>query len=217
MTRLRLVLVLLVSTGVAAWPSESRAAAQQPAAPAAAAAVDEVEHEALRQLKALYERAIRDNDIGVLGPYFSNDLYGVMLTGRVVKNIDELKRYWTDIRTLIGEGGTYTTTLKPERSVILGDVALARGSSDDVVVTSEKQEFRFSSYWTAVLRKQDGQWKVVQVQGTIDPIDNPFVREFNRRYTRRVIPVSVLGGVVLGLGAAWLLRRRGRRSDRTTA
>lgn len=213
MTRLRLVLVLLVSTGVAAWPSESRAA-QQPAAPAATAAVDEVEHEALRQLKALYERAIRDNDIGALEPYFSNDLYGVMLTGRVVKNVDELKRYWTDIRTLIGEGGTYTTTLKPERSVILGDVALARGSSDDVVVTSEKQEFRFGSYWTAVLRKQDGQWKVVQVQGTIDPIDNPFVREFNRRYARRVIPVSVLGGVVLGLAAAWLLRRRGRSSSK---
>jgi len=130
----------------------------------------------------------------------------------VVKNVDELQRFWADIHQLIGEGGTYTTTLKPERSVILGDVALARGSSDDVVVTSEKREYRFSSFWTAVLHKQAGQWKVVQLQGTIDPIDNPFVHEFNRRYMRAAIPLSVLGGVVLGLAAAWLLRKRARTS-----
>ena len=212
MTIVRLALVLLLGFGVATWPATLHAAAQQAAAPAPSPAADEAEHEALRQLKTLFERAIHDNNISVLGPYFSPDLYGVMLTGRVVKNVDELQRFWADIHELIGEGGTYTTTLKPERSVILGDVALARGSSDDVVVTSEKQEYRFSSFWTAVLHKQAGQWKVVQLQGTIDPIDNAFVHEFNRRYMRAVIPLSVLGGVVLGLAAAWLLRRRARTS-----
>jgi ketosteroid isomerase-like protein len=212
MTIGRLALVLLVGIGVATGPAALHAAAQQPAAAAPSPAADEAEHEALRQLKTLFERAIHDNDISVLGPYFSSDLYGVMLTGRVVKNVEELQRFWADIHELIGEGGTYSTTLKPERSVILGDVALARGSSDDVVVTSEKQEFRFSSFWTAVLHKQAGQWKVVQLQGTIDPIENPFVHEFNRRYLRTVIPLSVLGGVVLGLAAAWLLRRRARTS-----
>jgi ketosteroid isomerase-like protein len=212
MTVGRLALVFLVGLGVTGSPAEFRAAAQQPAVAAPSPAADEVEHEALRQLKTLFEGAVRDNNIGALGPYFSPDLYGVMLTGRVVKNIDELQRFWTDIHELIGEGGTYTTTLKPERSVILGDVALARGSSDDVVVTSEKQEYRFSSFWTAVLHKQAGQWKVVQLQGTIDPIDNPFVHEFNRRSMRVVIPQSVVGGVVLGLAAAWLLRKRARTS-----
>ena len=209
MTIRRLALVLLVIAWVGAWPSDSRAAAQQTGAPAVAPAADEAEHEALRQLKALYERAIRDNQVGALGPYFSDELYGVMLTGRVVKNVNELRQYWADIRKLIGEGGTYTTTLTPERSVIIGDVALARGSSDDVVVTSDKQEFHFNSYWTAVLRKQDRQWKLVQVQGTIDPIDNPFVREFNRRYTRMVMALSALGGFGIGLVVARLLRKRG--------
>jgi len=212
MTIGRLALVLLVGIGVTTERPALHAVAQQPAAAAPSPADDEAEHEALRQLKTVFERAIHDNNISGLGPYVSTDLYGVMLTGRVVKNVEELQRFWADIHELIGEGGTYTTTLKPERSVILGDVALARGSSDDVVVTSEKQEFRFSSFWTAVLHKQAGQWKVVQLQGTIDPIDNPFVHEFNRRYLRAVIPLSVLGGVVLGLAAAWLLRRRARAS-----
>jgi ketosteroid isomerase-like protein len=203
MTTGRLALVVLL--GALASPLESAAQAPEAAAPAAA---DEAEHEALRQLKAAYERAISENNIDTLAPYFSDQFHGVMLTGRVVQSFDEVKRFWADMRELIGEGGSYTTTLNPERSVISGDMALARGSSSDVVVTSEKEEFRFTSYWTAVLQKQAGQWKLVQVQGTIDPIDNPFVREFNRRENRVVIPLSAIGGVVLGLIVAWVIRRR---------
>jgi ketosteroid isomerase-like protein len=204
MTSGRLALALLLA--ILASPVASAAQAPDTAAPPAAA--DEADHEALRQLKAAYERAISENNIDTLAPYFSDQFHGVMLTGRVVQNFDELKRFWADMRALIGEGGSYTTTLNPERSVISGDMALARGSSRDVVVTSEKAEFRFTSYWTAVLHKQAGQWKLVQVQGTIDPIDNPFVREFNRRENRVVIPLSAVGGLVLGLLAGWLIRRR---------
>ena len=204
MTIVRLAPVVLL----AALALPVQAAAQAPDTAAVTAVSDESEHEALRQLKGIYERAISENNIDALAPYFSDQFHGVMLTGRVVTNFDELKRFWADMRELIGEGGSYTTTLNPERSVVNGDVALARGSSNDVVVTSEKNEFRFTSYWTAVLQKQAGQWKLVQVQGTIDPIDNPFVREFNRRENRIVIPLSAIGGLVLGLIAGWLIRRR---------
>ena len=204
MTIVRLAPVVLL----AALALPVQAAAQAPDTAAVTAVSDESEHEALRQLKGIYERAISGNNIDALAPYFSDQFHGVMLTGRVVTNFDELKRFWADMRELIGEGGSYTTTLNPERSVVNGDVALARGSSNDVVVTSEKNEFRFTSYWTAVLQKQAGQWKLVQVQGTIDPIDNPFVREFNRRENRIVIPLSAIGGLVLGLIAGWLIRRR---------
>jgi ketosteroid isomerase-like protein len=210
MTIARVGLVLLIGLGAGTVSFVPCAAAQQPVAPGAAG--DEAEHEALRQLKALYEAAIRDNKVEALGPYFSSDIHGVMVTGRVVTSVGELKQYWTDIHALIGEGGSYTTTLNPERSVIVGDVALARGSSDDVVVTSDKQEFRFTSFWTAVLQKQEGRWKLLQVQGTIDPVDNPFVREFRRRSLQLAIPISALGGLVIGLGVAWFMRKRAVRA-----
>src|SRR5262249_3696394 len=149
--------------------------AAQQTAPAPA---EEAEHNALRQLRAVYETAVRDGNIDALGPYLASDFHGVMVTGRVVKNLDDLKRYWHDIRSLIGEGGTYTTHVNPELSVLLGDVALARGTTDDVVVTDRRQEFRFTSNWTMTLRKENGGWKIRQVQASMDPVDNAFVREF---------------------------------------
>jgi ketosteroid isomerase-like protein len=199
---------IVLSMSEMAWaPLIAPAFAMQPA-PAVVNADDEVEHEALRQLRALYEQAIRDNRVEALAPFLHEDFHGVMVTGRNVNGLEELKGYWSDIHALMGDGGRYTTTLKPERSVLIGDIALARGSSDDVVVTGNGQEFRFTSLWSAVVQKEGGRWKVRQVQGTIDPVNNPFVREFTRRSLLVAIAVSAGAGILLGWGIAWFFRRR---------
>ncbi|HLG58688.1 MAG TPA: nuclear transport factor 2 family protein [Vicinamibacterales bacterium] len=202
----RVAVVLMMCVGIWILPVLSAARSQQ--APAAVSASEEAEHEALRQMRTLYEQAIRDNRVEALAPFLHNDFHGVMITGRAVSGLGELKQYWTDIHALMGEGGRYTTTLKPETSVLIGDVALARGTSDDVVVTSEGREFRFTSLWTAVLQKQDGRWQLRQAQGGIDPVDNPFVAEFTRRSLRIAIGVSAAVGILVGWGLAWVFRRR---------
>jgi ketosteroid isomerase-like protein len=202
----RVAVVLLICAG--AWGLPNLAAAQPQQAPAPATAGDEAEHEALRQIRSLYEQAIRDNHLDTLAPLLHSDFHGVMLTARPVSGLGELKQYWTDIHALMGEGGRYTTTLKPETSVLIGDIALARGSSDDVVVTSEGREFRFTSFWTAVLQKQDGRWQLRQAQGSIDPVNNPFVREFTRRSLQLAIGLSSAAGILVGWGLAWVFRRR---------
>ena len=129
--------------------------------------------------------------IDALAPHFHSDFHGVMVTGRAVNSFADVQQFWRDIRGLMGEGGTYTTTVNPERSVILGDVALARGTTDDVVKTSGGHEYRFSTLWTATLQKEGGNWKIRTLQGTMDPIGNPFVREFGKRLVVRIRRQSV--------------------------
>ena len=183
--------------------------AEQPA-PAAAQA-DAAEHEALRQIRAVYERAVQQGQPDLLAPHLSSEFHGVMVTGRAVRSLADLTAYWTDIRGLIGQGGSYTTTLNPEVSVILGDIAFARGTSDDVVVTGDGQEYRFSTFWTATLRKEDGVWKIRQAQGTMDPIANAFVRQFSRRAMFIVAGLAGAIGIVLGAVLMGLASRRRRR------
>jgi ketosteroid isomerase-like protein len=194
----------------------TRAAAQAPAAPPAAAPsmatarpeAGEAEREALRQLRSVYEAAIRDNRVEALAPLLHDDFHGVMVTGRAVTGLAGLQQYWTDIRALMGEGGKYTTTLKPEASVFVGDLALARGTSDDVVVTGGGEEFRFTTAWTAVLQKVNGQWKIRQAQASMDPVNNAFTRTFTRRMLRWTMPLAVLAGLVVGFVGAKVLGRR---------
>src|SRR5688572_24968996 len=167
---------------------------------------DEAAHAALRQIKAAYEEAIRSDDLSKIQPYVAANASGVMLTGEEVKGLDGLREYWAKIKKLMGPKGRYEVTLNPNRSELFGDLALAHGSTEDVVRTDVGKVYRFSSLWTAVCRKENGQWKVIRMQGTMDPLTNPFV---NTRVQLAKV-VYGAGGIALGLALGLVLRRKPR-------
>lgn len=155
---------------------------------------EEAEHEALRKLKAVYEEAINSNDLAKMLPHLGQNVSGVMLTGEEVKGFQDIQAYWDKIKRMMGEGGRYEVKLNPNRSELFGDIALAHGSTEDVVRANTGKTYRFGSHWTAVCRKENGQWKILRMQGTMDPIGNPFVNarvQFNR-------VIWGLGGLITG-------------------
>lgn len=164
---------------------------------------EEADHQALRELRALYERALNEDKLDLLAPHIGQPFYGVMITSKRVSNLEEMKAYWADMKRLMGSGGTYQVKVNPERSAILGDIAMARGTTSDVV-TSHGQTFRFGTSWTAVLHRQNGVWKIVQVQGTMDPVNNAFVAKFRRNAILLYGGGMALAALVLG----WLLGAR---------
>jgi ketosteroid isomerase-like protein len=182
----------------------------EPGAAAAAAeeAAEEADHEALRGLKALFEEAINENHIDRLGPYLDEGFSGVMVTDRLVTGLDEMEAYWSDMRELIGEGGSYRMEIEPERSLLFGDWALAKGTTQDTVVTGDGDEFHFSSHWTAVCRKSGGAWKILCVHGSMDPIGNEFVQTFRDRAVKLMGFGGLAAGLVVGLLVGVFLGRR---------
>jgi ketosteroid isomerase-like protein len=195
------------------WCSASAMAMPQPAPTPAPTADEQADRDALRRLKTAYEDAIRTNRIETLAEHFHADFHGVMATGRPVNSFADVQNFWHDLRRLIGEGGSYTTTVNPERSVILGDLALSRGTTIDVVRTGDGHEYGVTTFWTATLQRDGGAWKIRTLQGTIDPIGNPFVRDFAKRSVVRFASGAGVAGLLAGLllGAVWQRRRTRRR------
>jgi ketosteroid isomerase-like protein len=172
---------------------------------------DEADHQTLRQLRGLYERAVAEDNIELLVPHLDPQFTAVMLTGELVTGADGMRAYWKKIKDLMGPEGRYTVTVEPDLSTLLGDVALAKGTTSDVVLT-DRGDYRFKSQWTAVLRRVDGQWKVLRIQGSMDPVGNPFVK--------KALTTSAMwsGGGGLGIGSAaglvlgLLLGRRSKKA-----
>jgi ketosteroid isomerase-like protein len=170
---------------------------------------DEADHAALREYKALFEKAASDNQLDLLKPLLHEPFSVVTYTDREFTDFEAFKTRWQKTRDEIVGNGSYKVTLKPERSLIYGDMAIARGDSDNVLVTSAGNEYRFTSHWTAVFRKQDGQWKVVRVHSSLDPFGNPMVvGEVKRRMLQAAL-AAALGGLLIGGIVAYLMARRG--------
>lgn len=169
----------------------------------AALADEEADHQALRELRAIWERSINEDNLDLIAPHLGTPFHGVMMTSRPVSSLQEMKDYWAAMKKLMGSGGTYRTTVEPERSILLGDFALARGKTSDVVTTDEGRVYRFGTNWTAVLQRQNGAWKILQVQGSMDPVGNEFVRTFMRdallKYGSGIAIVALGIGIVIGM------------------
>ncbi len=170
------------------------------------AADDEADHAALRIIKDTYEQAIDSGDLTKLAPYVAENATGVMVTGEEVKGFSGLQDYWARIQKLIGAGGKYQVTVQPNRSDLFGDTAIGHGTTEDVVTTGSGKTYKFNSYWTALCRKQNGQWKVLRLQATMDPVSNPFVTA--QIHASRLIfgAGGLLSGILIMLGFT-LLRR----------
>jgi ketosteroid isomerase-like protein len=172
---------------------------------------DEADHAALRQYKTLFEKAASENQLDVLKPLLHEPFSIVTYTDREFTDFATFKERWQKTRDEIVGTGSYRVTLRPERSLIYGDMAVARGDSDSVLVTGRGNEYRFTSHWTAVFRKQDSQWKIVRVHSSLDPFGNPMVVGEVKRRLWQVGTGAAGAGLFLGAAAIWGWSRRGRR------
>jgi ketosteroid isomerase-like protein len=175
------------------WADKIEGAEKQPPTPASPAG-DEADHDALRALVPMYEQAANEGKPALLKPYLDPEFSGVMVTGEEVDSFASLEDYWAKIQKLMGSGGKYRVKVNvATRSILSGNLAVARGTTNDDVITSSGKEYHFEGRWTAVCRKQDGQWKVLRVHGSMDPIFNPFVGAAVRASS---ISTGAIAGVV---------------------
>ncbi|MCE9615522.1 MAG: nuclear transport factor 2 family protein [Lentisphaerae bacterium] len=169
---------------------------------------EEADHEALRRLRTVFEQAVRDNNLDLMAPYIDPEFSVVSFTDREFTSFDAYKTQWQITREQLLQGGTYTVTLLPVRSQILGNLAIAKGDSENVLVTGQGKRFTFGAHWTVVLRKTDGQWRVLRAHYSLDPFGNPMVRSGFRKVAMQIAGVSAAIGLILGAAGGYWLRRR---------
>ena len=166
---------------------------------ALAFADDEAEHAALRKIKAVYEEAVNSGNPAKIGPFLGKDATGVMVTGEPVQGLEGLQAYWKKIQDLIGPGGSYQVKVNVDKSDLYGDIAVSSGTTDDVVRLANSRELKFNSRWTTVCRKENGDWKLIRMQATMDPVENVFVS------TKLKLAKLTFGAGGIALGALLVL------------
>ena len=171
---------------------------------------DEADHQALRELKAVFEKGASQNRLDLLNPYVSEKFSAVTYTDREFTDFEAFKERWQKTREEIVGNGSYKVTLLPERSELYGDLAIARGDSENILINEAGKEFRFTSHWTAVCRKVDGQWKIFRAHSSLDPFGNPMLVNGVRQRMLLAGGAAAVGGLIVGGLVVFLaMRKRG--------
>lgn len=158
----------------------------------------EEDKQALRDLKAVYEKAIATKDLELIKPHLASDFTAVMITADEVKDYDGIKAYWKKVEDFIGKDGTYTVTIEPDETIFQGDIAIAKGIAKEHVVRKGKT-IGLVTKWTAIARKEEGKWKLVRIQATIDPVNNPIITALGKAKLWITGGVAAIAGLLTGL------------------
>lgn len=169
---------------------------------------DDAEWEKIRAMKPVYEQAVVTGKLEDLLPLLSKDFSVTTLTAESLKGFEQFKAYRDKIWTMMGQGGTYQTSIAYKPGYLFGDVAVADGTTQDKVVTSSGRTFDFSSQWTAVFTKEGGAWKIFKIHASMDPLSNDFIKMDLKR-SRLTYGLS---GLVLGIILAIIFCKRRSRA-----
>lgn len=167
---------------------------------------EEADRASLRTIKAAYEEAVNGRTPLKIAPYLDENVTGVMVTGDPITGLAGLEAYWKKIQDLIGEGGIYQVKVNTEKTDLFGDLAVSYGTTDEIVTLANGKEFKFNSLWNTVCRKENGEWKVIRMQATMDPVSNTFVTAKRSADKFTYAGLGLVAGIVLGM-ATNLLRR----------
>ncbi len=152
---------------------------------------------ALRNLKTIYEKAIASRDLAALKPHLAADFTAVMITADQVKGYDGILDYWKKVEDFLGKDGTYQVTIDPDDTIFDGNIAIAKGRANEHAVRHGKT-LDFVSQWTAIARKEGGEWKLVRIQASIDPVGNPIIKALQGYKEWFIGLAALIGGLIIG-------------------
>ena len=173
-----------------------------------ARADEETDRTALRQIRTNYVEAVNTGDLSKIKNDLSAAVTGVMVTGEPVAGFGGLENYWKQIQNLIGPGGTYHVAVNVDQTDLFGDVAVSHGTTAETVRLASGKELDFTAQWTAVCHKEEGIWKVVRIQATLNPVDNVFVALQLKKARLICGGLGLVAGLLLALAVRFLTGRR---------
>jgi ketosteroid isomerase-like protein len=172
----------------------------------------EADHQNLREMKALYESAISQNQLEKLVPLLDENFSFVTFTDSVFdlkkESFDKFKSDWDRTRNSMLEGGSYQVKLDPERSLVYGDFALAKGIAYHKITKGSGKSFEFPGQWTVFLRKTGEGWKIVRAHSSVSSFNNTLLQDYVKGQLLKTGLISALGGILLGGAIVYFFLRK---------
>ncbi len=150
----------------------------------------ETDHQALRDLKSNVIEAINNQDMAKLITYFSKDFVFTSVTQEALTSEKAVKDYYN--KMMKGDKALVNSiNVAAEADILtrfLGDNAgYCYGTADETyVLNKSNRTVTMKTRWTAVVIKEDNQWKIVAVHIGANVMDNPILEASSMSLWRKL-------------------------------
>lgn len=170
------------------------------------------DHDALRELLVKSSQALNtrnlDSMAGALYPGFTV----ITVDNQKLVGLDALKKYYSGL--FDGPNAVLakleTKPVADELTQFLDETTgVVYGASDDTYIFKDGDTRTMKSRWSAVVAKDGGAWKVVNVHFSVNLFDNPLL-DAAKTYTWKIAIIAGVAGLLVGALPMAFLRRRSR-------
>lgn len=162
----------------------------------------EADHEALRHVMKKAAAAINATDVDALSECLAKDFAFVTIDQTVITNRAGIAAYYD--RMLTGPDALLAAMTSTPKAEVLtrfagDDAGYCYGRSVDVYTLKNKRVFTLDVRWSAMVVKEDGQWKASLIHTGVDLLNNPVLTASSKVPQRTLI---LLVGVAIVVAVA---------------
>ena len=182
--------------------------------PLSAYAAQEPDHEIHQELRAILatvQSAINSGNYDAMLPVVSKDIRATPINQEVLSSPQDVSAYF---KRWFGPGGFLKKLDMNFEADALAELsvdktwALSRGSGIERYTLADGRKYDLKTRWTATMAKEtDGKWRLRAIHIGTDFLDNAILAEA-KAAVWKVGWGAALGGLVVGAGLFFFLRRR---------
>jgi ketosteroid isomerase-like protein len=167
-------------------------------------------HDELRALKKELTEAVNANNLDALVALLDDNVVVTWQNAEVSRGPDQVRAYYD--RMMKGDKriveSVHIEPVVDELAHLYGNTGVAFGSSKDHFKLTDGRDFVFESRWSGTMVKKEGKWKVASFHASTNTFDNPIIWIAVKRVGFWTGAIAGAAGLIIGLAATWLLRRR---------
>jgi ketosteroid isomerase-like protein len=164
---------------------------------------------AIGQMRAELIDSFNKGDVERLLSHVDPDVIATWQNGEVCHGPDAVRAYYNKMMKS-DHPVVAKLSINPEVAgrQLNGNWAVSWGNLHDEYVLTDGSEFKFNSNFTATIARRGDEWKIVSFHASVNAFDNPILGMAVRKTVVWVGAGAGLGGVLVGVLATLVLRRR---------
>ncbi len=182
-------------------------------APAASFAEEErhTDHEALRALAKTAKEAINSKNFDALTPILAKEnLTIITVDNHKFASVEEFKAYWEQLfqgKDAVLDNIQVDPSADNVTEFLADNIGTVDGVSNETYHFKDGDVRNMQTRWSAVVKQEDGAWKIVKIHFSANLLDNP-VLDAVKKKAESFILIAAIAGFALGALVKGFMRCR---------